>query len=558
MKPLNIPVGISDFSEIRKNGYYYVDKSFLIRELLKIPGTQVTLITRPRRFGKTLGMSMLASFFDIRKDSKESFQDLEISTCTDLCRTWQNQYPTIFISFRRVDGPTFSEASYMLSTVISELYQEHSYLLDSPAFNAYDKNTFSKIASGITNPLELKNSLFFLTRMMQKHYGKPVILLIDEYDVPIAKANTHGYYQEMLNLMKGIMQALKDNPALRLAVITGCLKIAKESIFTGTNNFVSDTIADSRFNEYFGFTQKEVDQILEDAEITELAPVIKSWYDGYHFGNFDVYCPWNVMNYLRDLQYDPQIQPRSYWKNTSDNAIIRSFIDYAGSGITKKLETLLSGGYILQHVDDNLTYDYLHPSEDNLWSILYLTGYLTSVRKEDLPSPLPEGISALTIPNAEIREIFETTIIKWFEENAKTWNRLPLFQAVWSGNSDSLTQEMNCLLRKTISYHDYKEDFYHAFLAGIFTGAGYSVESNKEHGEGRSDIIVYDPVNGQAAVFEAKYSSALEYMESDCNRAIAQIDARMYAKELEDDYDHVFCYGIAFYKKRCLVKKKEG
>lgn len=558
MKPLNIPVGISDFSEIRKNGYYYVDKSFLIRELLKIPGTQVTLITRPRRFGKTLGMSMLASFFDIRKDSKESFQDLEISTCTDLCRTWQNQYPTIFISCRRVDGLTFSEASYMLSTVISELYQEHSYLLDSPAFNAYDKNTFSKIASGITNPLELKDSLFFLTRMMQKHYGKPVILLIDEYDVPIAKANTHGYYQEMLNLMKGIMQALKDNPALRLAVITGCLKIAKESIFTGTNNFVSDTIADSRFNEYFGFTQKEVDQILEDAEITELAPVIKSWYDGYHFGNFDVYCPWDVMNYLRDLQYDPQIQPRSYWKNTSDNAIIRSFIDYAGSGITKKLETLLSGGYILQHVDDNLTYDYLHSSEDNLWSILYLTGYLTSVRKEELSSPLPEGISALTIPNAEIREIFETTIIKWFEENAKTWNRLPLFQAVWDGNSDSLTQEMNRLLRKTISYHDYKEDFYHAFLAGIFTGAGYSVESNKEHGEGRSDIIVYDPVNGQAAVFEAKYSNALEYMESDCNRAIAQIDARMYAKELEDDYDHVFCYGIAFYKKRCLVKKKEG
>lgn len=556
MKPLNIPVGISDFSEIRKNGYYYVDKSFLIRELLKIPGTQVTLITRPRRFGKTLGMSMLASFFDIRKDSKESFQDLEISTCTDLCRTWQNQYPTIFFSFRRVDGLTFSEASYMLSTVISELYQEHSYLLDSPAFNAYDKNTFSKIASGITNPLELKDSLFFLTRMMQKHYGKPVILLIDEYDVPIAKANTHGYYQEMLNLMKGIMQALKDNPALRLAVITGCLKIAKESIFTGTNNFVSDTIADSRFNEYFGFTQKEVDQILEDAEITELAPVIKSWYDGYHFGNFDVYCPWDVMNYLRDLQYDPQIQPRSYWKNTSDNAIIRSFIDYAGSGITKKLETLLSGGYILQHVDDNLTYDYLHSSEDNLWSILYLTGYLTSVRKEELSSPLPEGISALTIPNAEIREIFETTIIKWFEENAKTWNRLPLFQAVWDGNSDSLTQEMNRLLRKTISYHDYKEDFYHAFLAGIFTGAGYSVESNKEHGEGRSDIIVYDPVNGQAAVFEAKYSNALEYMESDCNRAIAQIDARMYAKELEDDYDHVFCYGIAFYKKRCLVKKK--
>ena len=550
MKPLNIPVGISDFSEIRKNGYYYVDKSFLIRELLKIPGTQVTLITRPRRFGKTLGMSMLASFFDIRKDSKESFQDLEISTCTDLCRTWQNQYPTIFISFRRVDGLTFSEASYMLSTVISELYQEHSYLLDSPAFNAYDKNTFSKIASGITNPLELKDSLFFLTRMMQKHYGKPVILLIDEYDVPIAKANTHGYYQEMLNLMKGIMQALKDNPALRLAVITGCLKIAKESIFTGTNNFVSDTIADSRFNEYFGFTQKEVDQILEDAEITELAPVIKSWYDGYHFGNFDVYCPWDVMNYLRDLQYDPQIQPRSYWKNTSDNAIIRSFIDYAGSNITMKLETLLSGGYILQHVEENLTYDYLHSSEDNLWSILYLTGYLTQARIDNLP----DGLTALMIPNAEIREIFENTILKWFNDSAQTWNREQLFCAVWHGNTDLLTQEMNALLRMTISYHDYKEDFYHAFLAGIFAGAGYVVESNREHGEGRSDVIVYDLHGGRMAIFEAKYSKTLKKLSDDCDNALRQIDERMYAKEFEGNYDEIFCYGISFFKKRCMVK----
>ena len=556
MKPLNIPVGISDFSEIRKNGYYYVDKSFLIRELLKIPGTQVTLITRPRRFGKTLGMSMLASFFDIRKDSKESFQDLEISTCTDLCRTWQNQYPTIFISFRRVDGLTFSEASYMLSTVISELYQEHSYLLDSPAFNAYDKNTFSKIASGITNPLELKDSLFFLTRMMQKHYGKPVILLIDEYDVPIAKANTHGYYQEMLNLMKGIMQALKDNPALRLAVITGCLKIAKESIFTGTNNFVSDTIADSRFNEYFGFTQKEVDQILEDAEITELAPVIKSWYDGYHFGNFDVYCPWDVMNYLRDLQYDPQIQPRSYWKNTSDNAIIRSFIDYAGGAITKKLETLLAGGYIVQRVDENLTYDYLHSSEENLWSVLYLTGYLTRVRENELDCQLPEGTAALMIPNAEIKEIFETTVSHWFGDNARTWNRKALFDAVWNGDSETVTKEMNALLRRTISYHDYKEDFYHAFLAGIFAGAGYMVDSNKEHGEGRSDVVVYDPVEARVAIFEAKYTKNLEKLESACADALDQIDERMYAKEYEDDYDQVLCYGISFFKKRCMVKKK--
>ena len=555
---LNIPKGKSEFEKIRREGLYYVDKTGLIGEILKSSGTQVTLITRPRRFGKTLGMSTLECFLDIQKDSKSLFEGLEISKQKGICDAWMNQWPVMSLSLKAVEGNDFSTAYEQFAYEIGELYKKHEYLMQSSVLNEEEKKLFWNIAYKHAGKVEVMRSLQILSEFLNRHYHKNVILLIDEYDVPMAKATSNGYYKEMLEIMKGFMQALKDNPYLQLAVVTGCLKIAKESIFTGTNNFVSNTITSSHLNEYYGFVQSEVDKILEDAGIKGKEEVIKKWYDGYRFGDADVYCPWDVMNYLRDLQYDPQIQPRSYWKNTSDNAIIRSFIDYAGSGITKKLETLLSGGYILQHVDDNLTYDYLHSSEDNLWSILYLTGYLTSVRKEELSSPLPEGISALTIPNAEIREIFETTIIKWFEENAKTWNRLPLFQAVWDGNSDSLTQEMNRLLRKTISYHDYKEDFYHAFLAGIFTGAGYSVESNKEHGEGRSDIIVYDPVNGQAAVFEAKYSNALEYMESDCNRAIAQIDARMYAKELEDDYDHVFCYGIAFYKKRCLVKKKEG
>ena len=557
MVDLNIPVGVSDFEKLRENNYYYIDKTGFISKLLQTKSAEVTLITRPRRFGKTLGMRMLASFFDIRKDSRTIFEGLEISKNTALCDEWMNQYPTLFLSFKDVDGLTFSSACDMLVYTISDLYQQHLYLLESDSVNDYDKEIIHHIAERKATVSEIKQSLVLLTKALASYYAKPVILLLDEYDVPIAKASSNGYYDQMLEIIKGMLStSLKDNAALRFAVITGCLRIAKESIFTGTNNFVSDTITDCRLNEYFGFTQKDVEQLLRDADAIEHSKDLKFWYDGYHFGDVDVYCPWDVMNYMRDLQYNPDVRPASYWKNTSDNAIIRSFIDYAGSGITKKLETLLSGGYILQHVDDNLTYDYLHSSEDNLWSILYLTGYLTSVRKEDLISPLPEGISALTIPNAEIREIFETTIIKWFEENAKTWNRLPLFQAVWNGDSEALTQEMNRLLRKTISYHNYKEDFYHAFLAGIFTGAGYSVESNKEHGEGRSDIIVYDPVNGQAAVFEAKYSNALEHLESDCNRAIAQIDARMYAKELEDDYDHVFCYGIAFYKKRCLVKKK--
>ena len=556
MKLLSIPVGVSDFEEIRRNGYYYVDKSGLIGELLGTTGTKVTLITRPRRFGKTLGMSMLESFFDIQKDNKALFEGLEIAKRHELCMEWMNQWPTVFVSFRQVDGLNFNSAYDMLTLVISELYKKHLYLLDSDKVDSFDKEIVKQLIQGTASTKDTKGSLMLLTRLMYQQYGKPVILLIDEYDVPVAKANSNGYYEEMLDVMKGLMQALKDNQALCFAVITGCLKIAKESIFTGTNNFISDTITDSRLNEYFGFIQSEVDQILKDADVLDKAESIREWYDGYHFGDFDVYCPWDVMNYLLELQRNPKAKPVSYWKNTSDNAVIRSFIDYAGSNITGKLETLLAGGTIVQRVDENLTYDYLHSSENNLWSMLYLTGYLTKAREEDYNGKLADGTVALMIPNAEIKEIFETTVVKWFDDSTKKCDRSTLFDAVWNGDSGNLTKEMNVLLRRTISYHDYKEDFYHAFLAGIFTGAGYMVDSNKEHGEGRSDVVVYDPINSRVAIFEAKYTKSLDKLESECDAAIQQIDDRMYAKEYEDDYDQILCYGISFFKKRCMVKKK--
>lgn len=555
MKGLNIPVGVSDFEKIRSNGYYYIDKSGLIGELLRA-GAEVTLITRPRRFGKTLGMSMLENFFDIRKDSRELFEGLEISERQDLCSKWMNQWPTVFLSLKSVDGLNFEGAYQQLVYEISLLYQKHEYLLESTALSEQDKFLFKQLRNRQSEKTDVMRSLQLLTRLLEQHYNKKVILLIDEYDVPVAKANNHGYYNEMLDVMKGLMQALKDNTSLRFAVITGCLRIAKESIFTGTNNFVSDTITDSRLSEYFGFMQREVDQILKDGDIEDKADSIKEWYDGYHFGEFDIYCPWDVMNYLLELQRNPKAKPVSYWKNTSDNAIIRSFIDYAGNSITKKLETLMSGGYIIQRVDESLTYDYLHSSEDNLWSLLYLTGYLTKAREEDHAGELPEGTVALIIPNAEIKEIFETTVIRWFDDSAKKWNRNALFDAVWKGDSEGLTREMSCLLKKTISYHDYKEDFYHAFLAGIFAGAGYMVDSNKEHGEGRSDVVVDDPANGRIAIFEAKYTKELDDLERTCDKALQQIDDRMYAEEYKDDYDQILCYGISFFKKRCRVKKK--
>lgn len=555
MKEINIPVGISDFKEIRKNGYYYVDKTFLIKELLKTTATKVTLITRPRRFGKTMAMSMLATYFDIRENSQDLFDGLEISKETDLCKEWMNQWPVVFLSLKDIDGLNFEDAYERLVVQISNLYKNYTYLLEYDKIDPDDRQIFLDLKAGKAEKAQVFQALRTLMRMLQIYHQKKVILLLDEYDVPIAKASSNGYYNQMLDVMKGIMStALKDNTSLQFSVVTGCLRIAKESVFTGTNNFVTDSITDSHYNEFFGFTQAEVDQILEDADAGKHAESVKYWYDGYHFGNVDVYCPWDLMNYLCDLQRNPEAKPDSYWKNTSDNAIIRSFIDYAGSSITKKLETLLAGGYIVEQIDESLTYDYLHSSEENLWSILYLTGYLTTVREEDLSTSVPDGLSALAIPNAEIQEIFETTVMKWFSDSAKTWSRQILFDAVWKNNCKLLTQEMNKLLRKTISYHDYKEDFYHAFLAGIFAGAGYSVESNKEHGEGRSDIVVSDIVNGRVAVFEVKKSDALADLTSDCESALAQIDDRMYAKEFEDDYDEVLCYGVSFFKKRCLVK----
>ncbi len=554
MEKVKIPIGGSDFAEYREHNYYYIDKSGLIRELLKSPATKVTLITRPRRFGKTLNMSMLSYFFDIRKNSRPLFDGLEISVNKDLCQSWMNQYPTIFITFKTVDGRNYEETYAMLRAVISSICIDHYNLLDDEKINPVQKRTFLKLAQKEASLEEVKNSLLLITQMLREHYGKPVILLIDEYDVPLAKASANGFYKDMLDVIKGLLQVMKDNPSLQHAVVTGCLRIAKESIFSGTNNFTSDTITDTRLNEYFGFTQNDVDGLLSATELTIHANEIKTWYDGYSFGEFDVYCPWDVMNHVSALLQNPTVKPKGYWKNTSDNAIIRSFIEHSGSAITQKFEELLAGKYIIQNVAEDMTYDYIHSSEENLWSILYLTGYLTRVREENLSGRVPsEGEFALKIPNAEIQEIFENTVITWFSDTAKTLNRQKLFTAVWNRDIETLENEMTKLLRKTISYHDYGEDFYHAFLAGIFAGAGYQVESNKEHGEGRSDIIVKDYAEDRAAIFEVKHSLKSELLQRNCEDALMQIDERMYAEEFRDDYEKIICYGIAFYKKRCRI-----
>ena len=563
MKSIRIPVGISGFAQLRGEGCYYVDKTGLIEELLETHGYQVTLITRPRRFGKTLAMSMLSEFFDIRKDSRQLFEGLSILRNQELCDAWMNQYPTLFLSFKDVGGSSYESAFGMLRAVIGDACVEHSYLGSSERVDEADRQRFAELKAWSADRETVIHSIALLTRMMQAHYGKPVIVLIDEYDVPIARASDSrkgkkDYYNEMMEVIRPLISAaIKDNPALKMAVITGCLRIARESIFTGANNMVSNTISDTRLNDCFGFTQKEVDQLLTDADLTSHREEIRKWYDGYCFGGTRIYCPWDVMNHVSRLTYDPDAQPVSYWKNSSDNAIIRSFLDFAGETVSQKFETLLAGGTILQKIEEDLTYDYLHSSEENLWSILYLTGYLTSDpdQASDQGSPDQEE-TALVIPNAEVQEIFESTIRVWFADSAKEWNRKALFAAVWCGDEKTVTVELTRLLRRTISYHDYREDFYHAFFAGIFAGAGYSVESNREHGEGRSDIIVKDYPGDRAAVFEVKYSGKQSDMEKDCDTALHQIDAKFYSEDLRNDYAEILCYGISFYRKRCLVKRK--
>lgn len=560
MNRIAVPVGISDFKKIREDGYYYIDKTNLVQRLLIPKPAEATLITRPRRFGKTLGMSMLAHFFDIREDSRELFKGLKISGNQEICEKWMNQYPVLFMSFKDVDGLDFESAKGMFRSLIFHLCMEHDYLEKSDKVSEYARELFSQLLDMANEKLtdaQLKTSISLVMQMMHKHYGKPVILLIDEYDVPVAKASTNGYYNEMLDMIRGILStALKDNTSLKFAIITGCLRITKESIFTGVNNFTMDTILDKRYEEFFGFSQAEVDKILTDTGLAAHGEEMQEWYDGYRFGDMDVYCPWDVVNHVNNLLINPTMQPIGYWKNSSGNEIIRSFIEDSGPAITQKLEILLSGQHIAEKIRDDITYDYLHSTEDNLWSILYLTGYLTRVKDHEVTKELPQGSYAMKIPNREVREIFETVIKEWFIESTQQIDRKALFASIWNGDAEKATAEVTKLLRRTISYYDYREDFYHAFFAGIFAGAGYVVESNREHGEGRSDIVVQDYAGDRVAVFEVKYAKKLDDLEEECEMAISQIDERMYAEEFKENYEEVICYGIAFYKKRCKILRK--
>lgn len=552
----NIPIGISEFEKIRKNDYYYVDKTELIRALVKTEPAEITLFTRPRRFGKTLVMSMLASFFDIRRDSRDLFEGLKIAEDQKLCELWMNQWPVIFLSFKDAGGESFEDAYGLLQSIISQLYVEHAYLEKCAEIDESYKEIFTRLKRRQGNKTDVQISLRILMRMMQIYYGKQVILLIDEYDVPMAKAGAKSYYNEMLDVIGTMMsQALKDNASLKFSVITGCLRISKESIFTGTNNFVADTIADERFSSFFGFTDEEVRELLENTDNLEYFDRIKKWYDGYCFGKTEIYCPWDVLCYLNKLAFESESEPENFWENTSHNDIIRTFLSCEGMDVTDSFEKLLASETIEVNITENLTYENLTDSEENLWSVLYLTGYLT----KDIKNPVSGKTKAfLKIPNAEIMDIFRKSVVRWFDEKIAVRDRSKLFEVLWNADTGRLSDLISELLFETISYHDYAESFYHAFLAGLFANAGYIVESNYESGLGRPDLVIKDKKKRRAVIMEMKIADSLENMKKAGERALNQIEEMRYADGMyAQGYQKVIKYGAAFYRKSCLVGRCE-
>ena len=550
-----VGVGESDFAALRRSGKYYVDKTAVMYELVEETENKVTLFTRPRRFGKTLMMSMLSNFFSIRKDSREIFEGLRITAYKEFCEKWMNQSPVLFLSYKDVEAETFEGAYRMLKTKLADLCKELDFLLEETAVNSADRDIFRKLMFKTAEEDDVKNSLKTIMRMLYAVYGRKTILLIDEYDVPLARAsekNTveNAYYSAMLDVIKGMMgTALKNNEFLEFSVITGCLRIAKESIFTGTNNFASYSVLDADFSEYFGFSEEEVEKMLLAADRQDKADLIKEWYDGYIFGDSFLYCPLDVMNYMSALKKRENAKPKNYWKNTSHNGILLTFVKRTDFKVRGKFEILMNGGTITQTISDELTYDTLHSSEDNLWSVILMTGYLTKADAGE------EGETVrLKIPNREIASIFEDTVVKLFQDTMDDNCRKDMMEALWRGDEREASEAISNLLWKTISYNDYHEDYYQAFLAGAFVGLGYEVESNKEKGLGRPDIFLKDDDNRRVIIIETKRSKKEDNLDQDCDRAVSQILSKKYAEGLYG-YTQILCYGIAFFQKQARVKR---
>lgn len=561
-----LPIGIEDFEKLRTENFYYIDKTGLIRELLNNWG-EVNLFTRPRRFGKSLNMSMLKSFFEIG-DKGELFDGLAISREEDICRGYMGQFPVVSISLKGVEGEDYATARSMLCSAVGTEAMRFQFLSESDRLTDKEKRLYDQLTmvdeesrGSFRMPDSiLIESLKTLSILLHKHYGKKVILLIDEYDVPLAKANEKDYYDRMVTLIRNLFgQVLKTNGSLYFAVLTGCLRVAKESIFTGLNNPKILSITNVKFDEYFGFTDAEVLELLAYYDLMDYYGTVKNWYDGYRFGNVDVYCPWDVVNYADDLQDAPELAPKNYWSNTSGNEVVRHFLERVGQGLTKReIENLIAGETIIKEIRQELTYHKLYDSVDNIWSVLFATGYLTQRGK-------PDGdCFQLAIPNMEIRKIFTGQVMELFKENVQNdGESLRIFcEALKSGDAESAERQFADYLKKTISIRDTfvrqdtKENFYHGILIGILGyKSGWYVSSNKEAGEGYSDIQIEIEDEKIGIVIEVKYAHDSD-LAGVCGEALTQIEKKGYARQLyTDGMEKVLKYGIACYKKECRVVK---
>ena len=553
-----LPIGIENFEEMRREDFYYVDKSHVIEQLLTQWG-KVNLFTRPRRFGKSLNMSMLQSFFEIGKD-KTLFDGLRISDNQELCEKYQGKFPVVSVSLKGINGATYEEARRFLIKIINEEARRLSVLSDSTELDETDHELLTQLKKKEMTNDSLVYSIRELTELLEKHYGSKVIVLIDEYDVPLAKANENGYYDEMVLLIRNLFEnALKTNSSLKFAVLTGCLRIAKESIFTGLNNFKVYSITDKSFDETFGFTDAEVKELLRYYGQEKYYETVKEWYDGYRFGNVDVYCPWDVINFCSDHLADPGLEPKNYWANTSGNSVISHFIDSVGKPqkLTRmELEQLVNGGIVQKEINSELTYKDLYSSIDNLWSTLFMTGYLTQ-RGE------PSGNRYnLVIPNREIRNIITNHILKMFKENVKDDGKTvsDLCDALLNQNPEKVELIFTEYMKKTISIRDTfarkptKENFYHGLLLGILGfKENWSVMSNRESGDGFGDILIRIEDEDVGIVIEVKYADD-ENLQGECEKALQQIIDIRYTEALEQEGIHtIIKYGIACYRKKCKV-----
>ena len=550
---LKLPVGIENFEEIRKLGFYYIDKTRLIEQLLQGWG-KVTLFTRPRRFGKTLNMSMLRSFFEIGMD-KSLFDGLYISGNKVLCDEHMGKYPVIFLSFKGVDGLDFTTARRMLCAILKDELDRHYYLKTSDVLTDEDRILFTKMLHGQDDNIE--DSIRMLSKLLYKHYGQKVVILIDEYDVPLDKAFQNGYYKEMVSLIRGLFgQGIVLNEFLQFAVLTGCLRVSKESIFTGLNNFKVMSILDARFDEQFGFTDNEVKKILDDYDLASHFEETKEWYDGYHFGKADIYCPWDVINYVDQLKYDKTAEPQDFWSNSSGNAIVRRFIDMADVSTKTEIERLIAGESIEKDVAPELTYDEIYKSIENLWSVLFTTGYLTHNGRTE------SGKYCLVIPNREIRNLFVKKIKEWFSDVSKSDGKTleELCSAFVNEDAQKIEQIYGEYLWNTISIRDTavakekKENFYHGILLGLLGyKSNWLIKSNAESGIGYSDILVEVPTNRTGIVIELKYAEDGD-LDAACDKALKQIEEKDYVAKLKQDGMKNFIrYGIACFKKVCKV-----